>query len=119
MLSAKFARARQHRRVPRSWSLSTRAHPRSRSIDFSLQPLDAGVTLVSHRNQTRALVTLMVPNKAEGGSLDTPVVLLIFNRPDFAEVVFRAIAQARPKRLFVFADGPRTAEEAALCAQTR
>src|SRR5215467_8492221 len=46
MLSAKFARARQHRRVPRSWSFSTRAHPRSHPIDFSLQPLDAGVTLV-------------------------------------------------------------------------
>ena len=62
---------------------------------------------------------LMIPNKADGGSLDTPVVLLIFNRPDFAEVVFRAIAQARPKRLFVFADGPRTPEEVALCAETR
>jgi hypothetical protein len=51
--------------------------------------------------------------------LETPVVLLIFNRPDFTETVFRAIAQARPKRLFVFADGPRTPEEAALCAETR
>src|SRR4051812_46556683 len=50
--------------------------------------------------------------------LDTPLVLVIFNRPDFTEVVFRAIAQARPKRLFVFADGPRNPEEAALCAQT-
>ena len=51
--------------------------------------------------------------------LNTPVVLVIFNRPDFTEVVFRAIAQARPKRLFVLADGPRTSEEAALCAATR
>jgi len=61
----------------------------------------------------------MISNNADGGSLDTPVVLLIFNRPDFAVVVFRAIAQARPKRLFVFADGPRTPEEVALCAETR
>jgi hypothetical protein len=51
--------------------------------------------------------------------LDTPVVLLVFNRPDFTEIVFRAIAQARPKRLFVFADGPRNSQEAALCAETR
>ena len=59
----------------------------------------------------------MIPNQRD--SLDTPVALLIFNRPDFAELVFRAIAQVRPKRLFVFADGPRTPEEAALCAETR
>jgi hypothetical protein len=59
----------------------------------------------------------MIPNQRD--SLDTPVALLIFNRPDFAEMVFRAIAQVRPKRLFVFADGPRTPEEAALCAETR
>jgi hypothetical protein len=59
----------------------------------------------------------MIP--AHGGGLDTPVVLLIFNRPDFTEIVFRAIARARPKRLMVFADGPRNPEEAALCAQTR
>ena len=61
----------------------------------------------------------MNPNKPDGGMLDTPVVLVIFNRPDFTEVVFRAIAQARPKRLFVLADGPRNPEEAALCAETR
>jgi hypothetical protein len=51
--------------------------------------------------------------------LETPVVLVIFNRPDFTELVFQAIAQARPKRLFVLADGPRSPEEAELCARTR
>ncbi len=59
----------------------------------------------------------MIPNSR--GGLDTPVVLFIFNRPDFTEIVFRAIAQARPRRLFVFADGPRSAQEATLCARTR
>jgi hypothetical protein len=61
----------------------------------------------------------MSPSSSAGRGLDTPIGLLIFNRPDFTELVFRAIRQARPKRLFVFADGPRTAEEATLCAQTR
>lgn len=56
---------------------------------------------------------------ASDGGLHTPVVLLIFNRPDFTEQVFRAIAKVRPKRLFVFADGPRTAAEASQCAATR
>src|SRR4051794_13403361 len=59
----------------------------------------------------------MIANTSDG--LNTPVVLLIFNRPDFTEMVFRAIAQAKPKRLFVFADGPRTLDEATLCAQTQ
>jgi hypothetical protein len=51
--------------------------------------------------------------------LDTPVVLIIFNRPDLTALTFQAIAQARPKRLFVLADGPRSRDEAELCAQTR
>lgn len=29
--------------------------------------------------------------------LSTPVALLIFNRPDLTEIVFEAIAQAKPK----------------------
>jgi hypothetical protein len=70
-------------------------------------------------NEANALVPFMIPNKRDGGGLNTPVVLVIFNRPDFTEVVFRAIAQARPKRLFVLADGPRNPEEAALCAEAR
>lgn len=53
------------------------------------------------------------------GMLDTPVVLTIFNRPDLTELVFQAIARARPRRLFVLADGPRSPEEAELCARTR
>jgi len=64
-------------------------------------------------------VSFIIRNKLEKGSLDTPVVLLIFNRPDFTQVVFRTIAKARPKRLFVIADGPRTPEEVGLCAETR
>ena len=39
--------------------------------------------------------------------LETPVLLIIFNRPDTTEKVFRAIAQAQPRKLFVAADGPR------------
>lgn len=36
-----------------------------------------------------------------------PVLLLIFNRPDTTEQVFQAIRKARPRQLFVAADGPR------------
>lgn len=52
-------------------------------------------------------------------SLSTPVGFLIFNRPDLTEQVFAAIAQAKPKRLFVIADGPRFPEEVEKCQQAR
>jgi hypothetical protein len=51
--------------------------------------------------------------------LDTPVVLVIFNRPDLTELVFHEIARARPRRLFVLADGPRSSDEVELCERTR
>jgi hypothetical protein len=40
-------------------------------------------------------------------SLNTPVVFLIFKRPEKARQVFEQIRQARPKKLFVIGDGPR------------
>jgi hypothetical protein len=52
-------------------------------------------------------------------SLSTPVLLIIFNRPDLAERVFGAIARAKPRKLFVAADGPRSSEEADKCDQAR
>ncbi len=51
--------------------------------------------------------------------LATPVALFIFRRPETTKLVFDAIARAKPTRLFVIADGPRNADEAALCAETR
>lgn len=39
--------------------------------------------------------------------LDTPVLFLIFNRPDYIQRVFNEIKKQRPKQLFVHADGPR------------
>jgi hypothetical protein len=52
-------------------------------------------------------------------SLSTPVGFLIFNRPDLTEQVFAAIAQAKPKQLFLIADGPRFPEEAEKCDKAR
>lgn len=51
--------------------------------------------------------------------MTTPIVFLIFNRPETTERVFDRIAEARPKKLFVIADGPRHAEEAEKCARAR
>lgn len=52
-------------------------------------------------------------------SLQTPVAFLIFNRPALTERVFSAIAEAKPQRLLIVADGPRTSEEVETCNQAR
>jgi hypothetical protein len=53
--------------------------------------------------------------------LRTPVVLVVFNRPDLTKRVFAEIAKAKPKWLFVIADGPRVGRpgEVERCAATR
>ena len=53
--------------------------------------------------------------------IKTPVVFMIFKRPDKAEKVFEAIRQAKPAKLLVIADGPRADRpgEAKNCAATR
>ena len=58
---------------------------------------------------------------SEAASLTTPVALFVFNRPDPTARVFAAIADARPSRLLVIADGPRheRAAEALLCERVR
>ncbi len=54
-------------------------------------------------------------------ALTTPVVLLVFNRPAPTERVFSAIREARPARLLVVADGPRSdrAEDFTRCGEVR
>ncbi|MET1053895.1 MAG: nucleotide-diphospho-sugar transferase [Pedobacter sp.] len=50
---------------------------------------------------------------------NTPVLFLIFNRPDTTAKVFEEIRKAKPQRLYLSADGPRTPEEESVCEQTR
>lgn len=54
-------------------------------------------------------------------TLTTPVLFLIFNRPDTTAIVFEAIRAARPPRLYVAADGARANRpaEAIKCRETR
>jgi len=51
----------------------------------------------------------------------TPVALIIFNRPDLTQRVFNEIAKAKPARLFIIADGPRSdrSGEAEKCRMAR
>jgi hypothetical protein len=54
-------------------------------------------------------------------TLQTPVALLVFNRPETTRRVFAEVARARPANLFIIADGPRAGHPAdvARCAEVR
>jgi len=54
-------------------------------------------------------------------TLETPVLLLIYNRPEVSREVFEAIRQVRPRQLFVAADGPspKRVNDHARCEETR
>ena len=53
--------------------------------------------------------------------LETPVLFIVFNRPDTTKIVFEAIREARPTKLFIASDGPRypLKHEYALGLETR
>jgi len=53
--------------------------------------------------------------------LKTPVLFLVFNRPDETQRVFDEIRKAKPKKLFIAADGPREGKhgEAEKCQAVR
>lgn len=54
-------------------------------------------------------------------SFDTPILFIIFNRPDTTKRVFGTLRQLKPKHLYVAADGPRLSrpDEKDICQQTR
>lgn len=39
--------------------------------------------------------------------LDTPILFIVFNRPDLTAAVFETIRNVKPSRLYISADGPR------------
>ncbi len=54
-------------------------------------------------------------------SSDTPILLLVFNRPDKVRQLLSALAKVQPKKLYVSADGPRVGVVADVqkCQETR
>lgn len=50
----------------------------------------------------------------------SPILFLIFNRPKETQILFNAIRDAKPKKLYVAADGPRNnGKDNLLCKETR
>ncbi|KKQ12052.1 MAG: Nucleotide-diphospho-sugar transferase domain-containing protein [candidate division TM6 bacterium GW2011_GWF2_36_6] len=52
---------------------------------------------------------------------DTPILFIIFNRPNYTKKVFDTIKKAKPTQLFIAADGPHpdNPQDHELCKQTR
>ena len=42
---------------------------------------------------------------------NTPILFLVFNRPDTTKLVFEKIKEAKPQKLYIAADGPRKEKE--------
>lgn len=57
----------------------------------------------------------------EAGGLATPVVLVVFNRPEHVAALIKALRPLRPKRVMIIADGPRPdrAGEDVRCLEAR
>lgn len=53
--------------------------------------------------------------------LETPILLVLFNRPEVTQSTFDAVRRVKPMRLYVAADGPREGrpKEAVACSKVR
>jgi hypothetical protein len=49
----------------------------------------------------------------------TPVVLMVYNRPDITLQVMKQIAKAKPPILYILADGPKTSSDEINCNKTK
>lgn len=67
------------------------------------------------------MVALRPGSLTEEIALQTPVVMLVFNRPDLTRRTLAAVATAKPEKLFVVADGPRPGnpDDERLCGEVR
>lgn len=50
---------------------------------------------------------------------NTPILFIVFNRPESTARVFEAIRQLQPQALFIVADGPRNSGDKEKCAEVR
>ena len=53
--------------------------------------------------------------------METPVLFLIYNRPEYTKKVFESIRTAKPRKLFIHADGPKIDKlgDVELCVEVR
>ena len=47
-----------------------------------------------------------------------PVLLLIYNRPKYTKKIIDNLRKIKPKKLFIFCDGPKNIKDKNLCEDT-
>ncbi len=52
-------------------------------------------------------------------SVETPVALIVFNRPDHTRRLMQELAKVRPTKILIIADGPRNDDEQSACEEVR
>lgn len=52
-------------------------------------------------------------------NIDTPILFIIFNRPDLTKLVFERVRQHKPRKLYVCADGANDPINKELCKESR
>ena len=57
--------------------------------------------------------------KASRFIMNTPIAFIIYKGPDTTRRVFETIRQARPPRLYLIADGPKTPDLESRCREVR
>jgi hypothetical protein len=50
---------------------------------------------------------------------ETPVVVIVYKRPDLAKAILASVKDLKPSKLFVIADGPKSPAEESLCHASR
>ena len=52
-------------------------------------------------------------------SINSPVVLIIYKRPELTNLVFNRISKVKPEKFFIIADGPKGDNEEEDCLRAR
>jgi hypothetical protein len=76
-------------------------------LSGALHLVSHGLLLAGDAGSEKMTCDQKLPCGFASKRLTTPVLFLIFNRPDTTQQVFNEIQKAKPARLFVAADGPR------------
>ena len=78
-------------------------------------------SLLQHSVLEFCFLFLNIYNKTMNSRFQTPILFIIFNRPNTTQRVFDEIKKIKPSKLYVVADGPRLErnKEREMCEETR
>jgi hypothetical protein len=90
------------------------------SVKGNMESIDEEKNKIYNEEFSR-ISTRIIDNKDNKSEFKTPILFLIFNRPNVTKRVFEVIRKTKPSRLYIASDGPRKDKkgESELVKQTR